>query len=224
MKLLIIEDDKDLSSALQRVLKIEKYDVDAAYDGVEGLDYINSSEYDLIIMDVMMPKLDGLSLVKQLRTEGNKTPVLMLTARSMIDDKIMGLDMGADDYLTKPFVVKELLARIRALLRRNNNIVDCYKYKDIILDPNSFELKNNDLSVRLTAKEFKLMELLIKNQGIYLSTDRIMDSVWEFDSDVDISVIWVFISSLRKHLDAIKSTVTIKSSRGIGYRLEDKKW
>ena len=223
MKLLIIEDDKDLSSALQRVLKIEKYDVDAAYDGVEGLDYINSSEYDLIIMDVMMPKLDGLSLVKQLRTEGNKTPVLMLTARSMIDDKIMGLDMGADDYLTKPFVVKELLARIRALLRRNNNIVDCYKYKDIILDPNSFELKNNDLSVRLTAKEFKLMELLIKNQGIYLSTDRIMDSVWEFDSDVDISVIWVFISSLRKHLDAIKSTVTIKSSRGIGYRLEDKK-
>lgn len=224
MKLLIIEDDKDLSSALQRVLKIEKYDVDAAYDGIEGLDYINSSEYDLIIMDVMMPKLDGLSLVKQLRTEGNKTPVLMLTARSMIDDKIMGLDMGADDYLTKPFVVKELLARIRALLRRNNNIVDCYKYKDIILDPNSFELKNNDLSVRLTAKEFKLMELLIKNQGIYLSTDRIMDSVWEFDSDVDISVIWVFISSLRKHLDAIKSTVTIKSSRGIGYRLEDKKW
>lgn len=223
MKLLIIEDDKDLSSALQRVLKIEKYDVDAAYDGIEGLDYINSSEYDLIIMDVMMPKLDGLSLVKQLRTEGNKTPVLMLTARSMIDDKIMGLDMGADDYLTKPFVVKELLARIRALLRRNNNIVDCYKYKDIILDPNSFELKNNDLSVRLTAKEFKLMELLIKNQGIYLSTDRIMDSVWEFDSDVDISVIWVFISSLRKHLDAIKSTVTIKSSRGIGYRLEDKK-
>ena len=223
MKLLIIEDDKDLSSALQRVLKIEKYDVDAAYDGIEGLDYINSMTYDLIIMDVMMPKLDGLSLVKQLRTEGNKTPVLMLTARSMIDDKIMGLDMGADDYLTKPFVVKELLARIRALLRRNNNIVDCYKYKDILLDPNSFELKNGDLSVRLTAKEFKLMELLIKNQGIFLSTDRIMDSVWEFDSDVDVSVIWVFISSLRKHLESINSNVTIKSSRGIGYRLEDKK-
>ena len=223
MKLLIIEDDKDLSSALQRVLKIEKYDVDAAYDGIEGLDYINSMTYDLIIMDVMMPKLDGLSLVKQLRTEGNKTPVLMLTARSMIDDKIMGLDMGADDYLTKPFVVKELLARIRALLRRNNNIVDCYKYKDILLDPNSFELKNGDLSVRLTAKEFKLMELLIKNQGIFLSTDRIMDSVWEFDSDVDVSFIWVFISSLRKHLESINSNVTIKSSRGIGYRLEDKK-
>ena len=223
MKILIIEDDKDLSSAIQRVLKLEKYDVDCAYDGYEGYDYIKAEPYDLIIMDIMMPKLDGLSLTKQLRDNGNKTPILMLTARSMVDDKIIGLDMGADDYLTKPFVVKELLARIRALLRRNNNIVDCYKYQDLVLDPNSYELKCNENSVRLTAKEFKLMELFIKNQGIFLSTDRIMDSVWEFDSDVDISVIWVFISSLRKHLEQINSKLTIKSSRGIGYRLEEKK-
>lgn len=221
MRILVVEDDLDLSNAISKVLKIEKYEVDQAYDGEEGLDYIHQCEYDAIIMDVMMPKLDGLSLTKMIREEKNSTPVLMLTARSMVDDKVMGLDSGADDYLTKPFVVKELLARIRALTRRNSNITASLSYKDITLDPNTYELKAKE-SVRLTAKEYKLMEYLIKNQGIFVSTEKIMSSVWEFDSDVDVSVIWVFISSLRKHLDSIGSNVTIKASRGIGYRLEDK--
>ena len=221
MRILIVEDDKDLSSAIARVLKIEKMEVDQAYDGEEGLDYIHQCDYDLIIMDVMMPKLDGLSVVRQLREEKNTTPVLILTARSMVDDKVMGLDSGADDYLTKPFAIKELLARIRALTRRNSNILSSLSYKDIILDPNTYELKSKS-SVRLTNKEYKLMEYLIKNQGIFVSTEKIMASVWEYDSDVDVSVIWVFISSLRKHLEKVESNVTIKASRGIGYRLEDK--
>lgn len=221
MRILIVEDDKDLSSAIARVLKIEKMEVDQSYDGEEGLDYIHQCDYDLIIMDVMMPKLDGLSVVRQMREEKNTTPVLILTARSMVDDKVMGLDSGADDYLTKPFAIKELLARIRALTRRNSNILSSLSYKDIILDPNTYELKSKS-SVRLTNKEYKLMEYLIKNQGIFVSTEKIMASVWEYDSDVDVSVIWVFISSLRKHLEKVESNVTIKASRGIGYRLEDK--
>ncbi len=221
MRILVVEDDKDLSSIITKVLKLEKYEVDQAFDGEEGLDFIHQLEYDLIIMDVMMPKLDGLSVVKQIREENNSTPVLILTARSMVDDKVMGLDSGADDYLTKPFVVKELLARIRALTRRNNNVISSLSYKDITLDPNTYELKSKDVA-RLTAKEYKLMEFLIKNQGIFVSTEKIMSSVWEYDSDCDVSVIWVFISSLRKHLEKVGSNVTIKASRGIGYRLEDK--
>ncbi len=221
MRILVVEDDKDLSSAIARRLSLEKYEIDQAYDGEEGLDYIHQCEYDVIIMDVMMPKIDGLTLTKQIREENNSTPILMLTARSMVDDKVMGLDSGADDYLTKPFVAKELLARIRALTRRSSNIASSLAYKDITLDPNTYELKSNG-SVRLTAKEFKLMEYLIKNQGIFVSTEKIMNAVWEFDSDVDVSVIWVFISSLRKHLDEVKSNITIKASRGIGYRLEEK--
>ena len=221
MRILVVEDDKDLSSIITKVLKLEKYEVDQAFDGEEGLDFIHQVEYDLIIMDVMMPKLDGLSVVKQIREENNSTPVLILTARSMVDDKVMGLDSGADDYLTKPFVVKELLARIRALTRRNNNVISSLSYKDITLDPNTYELKSKDVD-RLTAKEYKLMEFLIKNQGIFVSTEKIMSSVWEYDSDCDVSVIWVFISSLRKHLEKVGSNVTIKASRGIGYRLEDK--
>lgn len=221
MRILVVEDDKDLSSVISRVLKMEKYEVDQAFDGEEGLDYIHQLEYDLVIMDVMMPKIDGLTAVKQMRSENISTPVLMLTARSMVDDKVMGLDSGADDYLTKPFVVKELLARIRALTRRNNSILNTYTYKDITLDPNTYELKSKE-AIRLTSKEFKLMEFLIKNQGIFVSTEKILTSVWEYDSDVDVSVIWVFISSLRKHLEASGSTLTIKASRGIGYRLEEK--
>jgi DNA-binding response OmpR family regulator len=221
MRILVVEDDRDLSSVITRYLKIEKYEVDQAYDGEEGLEYIHQLEYDCIIMDVMMPKLDGLSVVRQMREENNSTPVLILTARSMVDDKVMGLDSGADDYLTKPFATKELSARLRALIRRKTNIVSTLTYKDITLDPNTYELKSKGV-VKLTAKEYKLMEFLIKNQGIYVSTEKIMSSVWEYDADVDVSVIWVFISSLRKHLEEVNSDLTIKAQRRIGYRLEDK--
>ena len=221
MRILVVEDDRDLSSVITRYLKIEKYEVDQAYDGEEGLEYIHQLEYDCIIMDVMMPKLDGLSVVRQMREENNSTPVLILTARSMVDDKVMGLDSGADDYLTKPFATKELSARLRALIRRKTNIVSTLTYKDITLDPNTYELKSKGVA-KLTAKEYKLMEFLIKNQGIYVSTEKIMSSVWEYDADVDVSVIWVFISSLRKHLEEVNSDLTIKAQRRIGYRIEEK--
>ena len=221
MKILLVEDEKDLSLSISKLLKIEKYDVEAAYDGKEALDYLRLYKYDLIIMDVMMPKINGIEATKTLRSEGIKTPVLMLTARSMIEDKVMGLDSGADDYLTKPFAAKELLARIRALLRRGDNLVNDLSYADIKLNPNSFELISGINSIRLTNKEYKLMELLILNQNTFISGEKILNSVWPNESSVDISVVWVFISTLRKHLEKIESKVTIKASRGIGYKLEN---
>ena len=220
MKILLVEDDKDLSRAISKLLLVERYDVDAVYDGEECLDYLKLYQYDLIIMDVMMPKINGIETTKILRSEGVKTPIIILTARSMTDDKVMGLDAGADDYLTKPFQAKELLARIRALLRRGDNLVTSLTYEDISLDSNAYELKCGDKKVRLTSKEFKLMEFFIHNQNTFLSSQRILDSIWQNDSDVDISVVWVFISTLRKHLEKIDSKVTIKASRGVGYKLE----
>lgn len=223
MKLLLVEDEVDLSNTIKRVLEINKYDVDQAFDGQEALDFIEYSEYDGIIMDVMMPKLDGYSAVKQLRAKGNHTPVLMLTAKAEIDDKVEGLDSGADDYLTKPFVVKELLARVRALTRRKGDIATNYVIGNTTLNPNTFELSTESGTIRLTGKEYKLMEHLMRNQGVVLSTEKIMESVWEFDTEAEINVVWVFISSLRKKLESINSNCQIKAMRGVGYRLELKK-
>ena len=221
MKILLVEDDKDLSNALTKLLKIEKFDVEDAYDGKEALDFVRLYHYDIIIMDVMMPKLNGIEATRIMRSEGINTPILMLTARSMVEDKVMGLENGADDYLTKPFAAKELIARIKALLRRGDSLVLNLEYKDIKLNPNSFELEANGLSIRLTNKEYKLMELLILNQNTYISAQKILDSIWANDSDVDISVVWVFISTLRKHLEKVKSSLTIKANRGIGYKLDE---
>ncbi len=219
MKILVVEDDKDLSNAISKSLKIEKYDVECAYNGEECLNLLSLYNYDLIIMDVMMPKINGIEATRILRNKGIKTPILMLTARSMIEDKVMGLDSGADDYLTKPFSLKELFARIRALLRRGNSIITKLEFEDISLNQDTFELQKDNKSIHLTAKEFKLMELFILNQNTYLSSQRIMDSIWENDNDVDISVVWVFISNLRKTLEKLDSKTTILSNRGVGYKL-----
>ena len=223
MKLLLVEDEIDLSDTIKRVLEINKYDVDQAFDGIEALDFMEYSEYDGVIMDVMMPKLDGFSVVKKLRAKGNHTPILMLTAKAEIDDKVEGLDCGADDYLTKPFVVKELLARVRALTRRKGDIATNYIIGNTTLNPNTFELSTAVGTIRLTGKEYKLMEHLMRNQGVVLSTEKIMESVWEFDTEAEINVVWVFISSLRKKLESINSNCQIKAMRGVGYRLELKK-
>lgn len=220
MKLLLAEDDRDLSSAIVRVLKYNKYDVDTAYDGEEALYYLENFKYDGAILDIMMPKMDGVSLVRKIRENKNSVPVLLLTALSETDDKVRGLDSGADDYLTKPFVIKELLARIRAITRRSEVIHDAYQIGNVTLDSNTFELKA-DTSIRLTNKEYKLMELLIRNRTVLLSTERIMESVWEFDSEAEINVVWVFISSLRKKLEQIGANYSIKAVRGVGYRLEE---
>ncbi len=220
MRILLAEDDKELSNAVTRVLKVSNFDVDQAYDGQEALDYIDYMKYDVIIMDIMMPKMDGITCVKRIRDKKCHTPIIMLTAMSETDDKVNGLDAGADDYLTKPFVVKELLARIRALLRRDSAIVDNYSIGNVILDSQTFEIKNGNKSQRLTAKEYKLMELLIRNKNQIISTERIMDDIWDLESDAEINVVWVFISSLRKKLEQIEADHIIKAVRGLGYRLE----
>ncbi|MBO6263474.1 MAG: response regulator transcription factor [Clostridia bacterium] len=222
MKLLLAEDERELSNALVRLLNFNKFDVDAAYDGEQALILFEENSYDGIILDVMMPKKDGIAVVEEIRKRGSNVPVLMLTAKSEIDDRVSGLDAGADDYLTKPFAVKELLARIRALTRRQGTITESYSFSNVTLLPQTSEMKAVG-TVRLTRKEYALMELLIRNKNVLLSTERIMESVWEFESEADLSVVWVFISSLRKKLDGIGANATIKAVRGVGYRLDDKK-
>jgi DNA-binding response OmpR family regulator len=223
MKILLAEDDKEISNAVSKALKMSGYDCDQAFDGQEALDALEYVKYDVVVMDVMMPKMDGITAVKHIRKSNNHVPIIMLTALSELDDKVNGLDAGADDYLTKPFMIKELLARIRALTRRGENIVDNSQIGNVTLDGQSFEIKTEKKSVRLTNKEYKLMELLIRNKNQILSTERIMDEIWDIESDAEINVVWVFISSLRKKLESIDSNYIIKAVRGLGYRLEEKK-
>jgi len=220
MKILLVEDERDLSDTIKKVLELNHYDVDQAFDGEEALDYISYTEYDGIIMDVMMPIMDGYTCVKKIRERGIQTPIIMLTAKAEIDDKVFGLDVGADDYLTKPFVIKELLARVRALTRRKGDIATDYTIGNVKLNPNTFELSTDKATARLTSKEYKLMEYLMRNQGVVLSTEKIMEKVWEYDTEAEINVVWVFISAIRKKLESIGANCQIKAMRGIGYRLE----
>lgn len=219
MKLLLVEDERDLSNAIKKVLEYSKYDVDVAFDGEKALELASDFKYECIILDIMMPKIDGISVLKELRFKNNNTPVLLLTAKAEIDDIVFGLDCGADDYLTKPFAIKELLARIRALTKRKGDVCESYKIGNVVLNYETFELCARS-SVRLTSKEYKLMEHLIRNKNIILSTEKLMESLWGFDSDAEINVVWVFVSSLRKKLRQIGANYTIKAFRGIGYRLE----
>jgi DNA-binding response OmpR family regulator len=221
MRLLLAEDERELSDTIKRVLEYNKYDVDVAYDGESALSLASEFRYDGVILDIMMPKMDGISVVRKMRERKNNTPVIILTAKAEIDDRVLGLDAGADDYLTKPFAIKELLARIRALTRRNNDSFESYSFGNTILKCDTFELCVGTSCVRLTGKEFKLMEHLIRNKNVILSTERLMESVWGYDSDSEINVVWVFISSLRKKLESIGSSSTIKAVRGLGYRLEE---
>lgn len=222
MRLLIAEDEKDLASAIRRVLELSKYDVELAFNGIEALELIDEISFDLLILDVMMPKMNGFEVAKTLRQKGNNIPILMLTARSEIDDKVLGLDVGADDYLTKPFQIKELLARIRALLRRKSDTTKSSSFGDIELDNNTFELVCGENKVRLTNKEYKLMEIFILNHSSLLSTEKLMDKVWDYDTEAEINVVWAFISALRKKLKEIGSKYTIQAVRGVGYRLGEK--
>jgi DNA-binding response OmpR family regulator len=219
MKLLLAEDEHDLSDAITKVLKSKNFDVDCAYDGQEALDKIYDNNYDALILDVMMPRKDGFTVVKELRSQGNNIPILILTAITDIDDKVSLLDSGADDYLTKPFSFKELLARIRALLRRSGDTVkDAYQIGQTKLDHETFELSCKT-KVRLTATEYKMMEFLIRNHNSLVSTEKLMDAIWDYDSDAEINVVWAYISSLRKKLEQIGSDYTIKAVRGVGYQL-----
>ena len=222
MKLLLAEDEKDLSKALVTILKHSNYSVDAVYDGKEALDFIMAEEYDGIILDIMMPKMDGLTVLKTIRQGGNTTPVLLLTAKSEIDDRVDGLDAGADDYLTKPFATRELLARIRAMTRRREEtVVTKMSYGNILLNPSTYELETEYGKVRLANKEYQMMEMLIINHNKLISTERFMEKIWGYDSESEINVVWVYISYLRKKLTEIKANVYIKATRGVGYSLEE---
>ncbi|WZL81168.1 response regulator transcription factor [Vallitaleaceae bacterium 9-2] len=223
MRLLLCEDELELSNALVAMLKHNNYSVDAVYDGEEALNYLETDNYDGVILDIMMPKVDGITVLKTIRSKGNNVPVLMLTSKSEIDDKVLGLDCGADDYLTKPFVTKELVARIRAITRRQTEITDSILgFGNITLDRLTFELKSEKGSVRLSNKEFQMLEILMINPFNVISTDRFMEKVWGYDSDSEINVVWVCISSLRKKLAEIGSNVEIKTRRNIGYSLEER--
>ncbi len=223
MRLLLAEDEEDLSRALVAVLKHNNYSVDAVYDGAEALDYIeNGDNYDGVILDIMMPKMDGITVLKTIRSHGNSVPVLMLTAKAEIDDRVEGLDSGADDYLTKPFSMKELLARIRAMTRRQADTTDSVlSFADITLDRSTYILtgpKNKD-GMRLANKEYQMLEMLMTNPGQIISADQFMDKIWGYDSDAEQNVVWVYISYLRKKLTSVGSVAQIKATRGVGYSI-----
>ena len=223
MRLLLAEDEKELSNALVTILKHNNYSVDAVYDGLEALDYLKAENYDGAILDIMMPKMDGLTVLRKLRESGSDLPVLMLTAKSEIDDKVTGLDSGADDYLTKPFATKELLARIRSMTRRQAEVTDnILRYGNLKLDRATFELSADSGEFRLANKEFQMMEMLMANPKVLISTDRFMEKIWGYDSEAEINVVWVYISYLRKKLSAIGANAVIKASRGAGYSLEER--
>ena len=220
MKLLYAEDEKSMSEAVVDILTYHKYIVDAVFDGEEALDYALAELYDGIILDIMMPKKDGFEVLKTLRQKGVNTPVLLLTAKSEVEDRITGLDMGADDYLPKPFAMGEFLARVRAMLRRRETFTpDILKCGNIALNMQSYELSNGKQALVLPRLEYQLMEILMLNQGIYLSSENLLVKVWGYDTDAGPGTVWVYISYLRKRLTALDANVAITARRNVGYTL-----
>ena len=222
MRLLLAEDERELSNALVASLKHNHYSVDAVYNGREALEYLTSQNYDGVILDIMMPETDGITVLKTIRGRGSTVPVIMLTAKSEIDDRVLGLDSGANDYLTKPFDSKELLARIRAMTRGAGAGDSCLSFGGLTLNRATYELTSPSGCFRLANKEFQMMELLLSNPRHVISTERFMEKVWGYDSEAEINVVWVYISYLRKKLAALNSGVQIRASRNVGYSLEER--
>ena len=223
MKLLYAEDERAMSEAIVDILEYHNYAVDAVYDGKAALDYALSEHYDGIILDIMMPGMSGLEVLRQLRGHGCRAPVLLLTAKGEIEHRIEGLDAGADDYLPKPFAMGELLARVRAMLRRREEYTpDVLQIGNISLDRQRCELCCAEQQVALSKLEYLMMELLMLNRGTYLSTEDLLIKVWGYETNADIGIVWVYISYLRKRLTAIGANVEIRAKRNIGYTLEVK--
>lgn len=221
MRILIVEDEVRLAEAISEIVKEEKYDSDMVYTGVDGLYYASSEIYDCIILDVMLPEMDGFEVLKEIRKKGIETPILMLTARDEVKSKVKGLDYGADDYMTKPFDVEELLARIRAITRRKGQVIlDELKFKDLVLDLNNYSISTNFKSINLTAKEFEIIKLLMSNANIVVTKDDLISKIWGYDSDAEDNNVEVYISFIRKKLKFIKSKVEITTLRKLGYKLE----
>jgi len=221
MKLLLAEDELSLSRAISAILEKNNYTVDTVYNGIDALSYLESGDYDAAILDIMMPKMDGITVLHRVRAKGCKTPILMLTAKSEVDDKVLGLDSGANDYLTKPFETKELLARLRVITRVQHIADTKIRMGNISLDRASFELSSPTGSFKLASKEFQMMEILLSNPRRLISTERFLEKVWGYDSDAEPNVVWVYISYLRKKLTVLHADIQIKATRNAGYSLEE---
>ena len=218
MKILVVEDEKDLNRVITKHLKKNNYSVDSCFDGEEALDYISYGEYDLIITDIMMPKIDGYQFIKQLRAKENSTPVIMLTAKDSLDDKILGLDSGADDYIVKPFEFDELLARIRVLMRRNYGFAtNIIQVDDVVLDISKKQVTRSGESIVLTGKEYEVLEYLFKNKTGIISREQILNHVWDYDYEGTSNIIDVIIKNIRKKLDVGSKKPIIHTKRGLGY-------
>ncbi len=221
MRILLVEDEKGLSKALSAILKHNQYSVDAVYDGQAALDCFDENLYDLVLLDVMLPKKDGLTVLKEIRAKDNKVAVILLTAKSQMEDKITGLDGGADDYITKPFETRELLARIRAAVRRTgeqteNNLT----FGNLTLNRISYEISVNGNAIRLGHKEYQILEMMMLNPTTVIPAERFMEKIWGYDSETEMSVVWVYLSNLRKKFTEIKANVKRRANRSIGYLLE----
>jgi DNA-binding response regulator trcR len=224
MRILVVEDEKNLNDIIVKKLKLEKYGVDSCFDGKEALDYIFSTDYDAVILDIMLPKLDGFEVLKKIRSQDIKTPVLLLTARDGIDDRVKGLDYGADDYLVKPFAFDELLARIRVMLRRtSNNVNNVFTIADLIVDCDSQTVTRNNNTIKLSAREFTILEYMIRNKEKVLTRDKIEQHIWNYDYEGGTNVIDVYVRYLRKKIDDDYTPKLIHTIRGVGYVLKVEK-
>lgn len=222
MRILLAEDEKEMSNALVAILKHNNYSVDAVYNGADALDYGLSENYDVIILDIMMPKMNGIEVLEKLRVNAVHTPILMLTAKSQIEDRIAGLDKGADDYLSKPFAMGELLARVRAMSRRKSEFTpNLVQVGNISLNKENYEMTNDKAALRLGNKEFQMMEMLMTNPKRLISTEQFMERIWGYDAEAEINVVWVYISYLRRKLESLDANIKIKAVRGAGYSLEE---
>ncbi len=223
MHLLLVDDEKDFVKALKEILENNCYTVETAFDGEEALSYALTNNFDCILLDVMMPKLDGYTFLKTIRDKGNKTPVIFLSAKGDIDDKLKGFELGGDDYLPKPFSAKELLARIKAILRRKDQIADSLlKYEDLVLDTSAYTIACNNKKEGLSSKEFQILELFFRKPDKRYNAEEILSEAWSLDSYADVSSVWVYLSNIRKKFENIGSKVRITSVRGIGYKMEIK--
>lgn len=220
MRLLLCEDEIALAEALAEILKINNFSVDMVHDGEQALQYLQSGSYDGVILDIMMPKVDGITVLKKTREKGNRVPILLLTAKSLTDDKVVGLDSGADDYLTKPFEIQELLARVRSMTRRQTEMTNTVlSFNNLLLNRATYEMQTETGSFRLANKEFQMLEMLMTNPGHVISTERFLEKIWGFDSDAENNIVWVYASYLRKKLTSLGAECEIIAKRNIGYSL-----
>lgn len=221
VRLLLAEDEKELSNAVVAILKHNNYSVDAVYDGMSALDWAITGNYDAILLDIMMPKMNGIEVLQRIRAKGITAPVMMLTAKAELEDKIQGLDSGADDYLTKPFAMGELLARVRAITRRKTDYQpNIITLGNLTLNRENYEISAPGGSFKLTGKEFQMLEMLMTGQSRIISVEQFMERIWGYDTETESSVVWVYISYLRKKLSVIAADVEIKATRGVGYSIE----